>query len=137
MDAFGLHFRPVIMFVEGRPREDQNMHRLNLIDAFYRFVHMTSTLSSLCPRTHLIVPRSRIIYNASPSHSCVRLGVYTRSRLCRTARWKSTSATTTRSPATEPTTWVDRLPTSWQPYVLLTRVDKPIGTLLLFYPCGM
>jgi 4-hydroxybenzoate polyprenyltransferase len=32
--------------------------------------------------------------------------------------------------------WVDRLPQKAQPYVHLTRIDKPIGTLLLFYPCG-
>jgi len=32
--------------------------------------------------------------------------------------------------------WVDRLPQKVQPYVHLTRIDKPIGTLLLFYPCG-
>ncbi|KAH7887875.1 para-hydroxybenzoate-polyprenyltransferase [Phlebopus sp. FC_14] len=35
-----------------------------------------------------------------------------------------------------PITWVDRLPTSVQPYFYLTRIDKPIGTLLLFYPCA-
>lgn len=35
-----------------------------------------------------------------------------------------------------PTTWVDRLPASMRPYMYLTRIDKPIGTLLLFYPCG-
>ena len=34
-------------------------------------------------------------------------------------------------------TWVDRLPARIRPYVYLTRIDKPIGTLLLFYPCGM
>ena len=34
------------------------------------------------------------------------------------------------------TTWVDRLPPKVQPYLYLTRIDKPIGTLLLFYPCG-
>ncbi|KAF8579327.1 4-hydroxybenzoate polyprenyl transferase [Ramaria rubella] len=33
-------------------------------------------------------------------------------------------------------TWVDNLPAWARPYVLLTRVDKPIGTLLLFYPCA-
>ncbi|KAI0306960.1 UbiA prenyltransferase family-domain-containing protein [Multifurca ochricompacta] len=33
------------------------------------------------------------------------------------------------------TTWVDRLPPKAQPYLYLTRIDKPIGTLLLFYPC--
>ncbi|KIK08371.1 hypothetical protein K443DRAFT_85083 [Laccaria amethystina LaAM-08-1] len=32
--------------------------------------------------------------------------------------------------------WVDRLPQKAQPYVHLTRIDKPIGTLLLFYPCA-
>lgn len=36
----------------------------------------------------------------------------------------------------QPTTWVDRLPDKVQPYLYLTRIDKPIGTLLLFYPCG-
>lgn len=33
-------------------------------------------------------------------------------------------------------TWVDRFPAPFQPYLYLTRIDKPIGTLLLFYPCG-
>ncbi len=37
---------------------------------------------------------------------------------------------------TAPTTWVDRLPPKVQPYLYLTRIDKPIGTLLLFYPCS-
>lgn len=32
--------------------------------------------------------------------------------------------------------WVDRLPQKVQPYAHLTRIDKPIGTLLLFYPCA-
>ncbi|KAI9574532.1 4-hydroxybenzoate polyprenyl transferase [Boletus coccyginus] len=40
------------------------------------------------------------------------------------------------SSVTPPTTWVDRLPASIRPYIYLTRVDKPIGTLLLFYPCA-
>ncbi|KAG6336341.1 hypothetical protein ID866_2736 [Astraeus odoratus] len=34
-----------------------------------------------------------------------------------------------------PTTWIDRLPARIRPYLHLTRIDKPIGTLLLFYPC--
>ncbi|KAF8708404.1 4-hydroxybenzoate polyprenyltransferase, mitochondrial, partial [Rhizoctonia solani] len=32
-------------------------------------------------------------------------------------------------------TWVDRLPPKLQPYALLARVDKPIGTMLLLWPC--
>ena len=46
---------------------------------------------------------------------------------------QTTKASTT--PLTT-TTWVDRLPRKVQPYLYLTRIDKPIGTLLLFYPCG-
>ena len=33
-------------------------------------------------------------------------------------------------------TWIDRLPVTARPYLHLMRIDKPIGTLLLFYPCG-
>ena len=30
--------------------------------------------------------------------------------------------------------WVARLPTGWRPYVLLARLDRPIGAWLLFLP---
>jgi 4-hydroxybenzoate polyprenyltransferase len=33
-------------------------------------------------------------------------------------------------------TWVDHVPAPLRPYLHLTRIDKPIGTLLLFYPCA-
>src|SRR5579872_4539334 len=32
------------------------------------------------------------------------------------------------------TGWVARLPRSWLPYLLLARVDRPIGAWLLFLP---
>jgi 4-hydroxybenzoate polyprenyltransferase len=32
------------------------------------------------------------------------------------------------------TGWVARLPKPWLPYLLLARVDRPIGTWLLFLP---
>lgn len=32
--------------------------------------------------------------------------------------------------------WVNKLPAKVRPFLYLARVDKPIGTLLLFYPCG-
>ena len=33
-------------------------------------------------------------------------------------------------------TWIERyLPATWQPYLHLARVDKPIGTMLLLWPC--
>lgn len=36
----------------------------------------------------------------------------------------------------EQKTWIDRLSPKVRPYLYLTRIDKPIGTLLLFYPCS-
>ena len=48
------------------------------------------------------------------------------------ARLSSTSGT--RPEARKP--WVEHLPPLIRPYLYLMRVDKPIGTLLLFYPCG-
>ena len=32
--------------------------------------------------------------------------------------------------------WLDHLPAKMAPYASLTRIDKPIGTWLLFWPCG-
>lgn len=32
--------------------------------------------------------------------------------------------------------WLDHLPAKIAPYAFLTRIDKPIGTWLLFWPCG-
>ena len=32
------------------------------------------------------------------------------------------------------TGWVARLPRSWLPYLLLARLDRPIGIWLLFLP---
>ncbi|KAI0722828.1 4-hydroxybenzoate polyprenyl transferase [Earliella scabrosa] len=46
------------------------------------------------------------------------------------------SGTVFNASSTLPTTWVDRLPKHVRPYLYLTRIDKPIGTLLLFYPCA-
>ena len=43
----------------------------------------------------------------------------------------------TPAPPNPPKTWVDNLPLKIRPYLYLTRIDKPIGTLLLYYPCSM
>lgn len=48
---------------------------------------------------------------------------------------KSSTVPPKPPPVTVPT-WVDRLPQKARPYLYLTRIDKPIGTLLLFYPCA-
>ncbi|MGK2286653.1 4-hydroxybenzoate octaprenyltransferase [Pedomonas sp. V897] len=31
--------------------------------------------------------------------------------------------------------WVERMPSGWQPYLRLSRLDRPIGTWLLLLPC--
>ncbi|KAL4265625.1 4-hydroxybenzoate polyprenyltransferase, mitochondrial [Pleurotus pulmonarius] len=59
---------------------------------------------------------SRICTVLEPRRACTRLS--------------SSTAVATQK------TWVDRLPATIRPYLYLTRVDKPIGTLLLFYPCA-
>lgn len=43
------------------------------------------------------------------------------------------AAASTSRPATG--TWLDRLPASWVPYAQLMRLEKPIGTWLLAWPC--
>uniref|UniRef100_A0A6U3UIB2 4-hydroxybenzoate polyprenyltransferase, mitochondrial n=1 Tax=Ditylum brightwellii TaxID=49249 RepID=A0A6U3UIB2_9STRA len=46
------------------------------------------------------------------------------------------SVNDTASTSSPSSTWVDtRLPTSLQPYAKLARMDKPIGTMLLLWPC--
>jgi len=32
--------------------------------------------------------------------------------------------------------WVDNAPAGWRPYLRLARLDRPIGTWLLFWPCA-
>lgn len=62
---------------------------------------------------------------------------WTRSLPCtRTlARYRFSTSSPTRT-TTKTTTWIDKLPPKVRPYLYLTRIDKPIGTLLLFYPCA-
>ncbi len=38
-------------------------------------------------------------------------------------------------PAPRLQTWVNAMPKQYQPYLLLARADKPIGTWLLLWPC--
>jgi 4-hydroxybenzoate polyprenyltransferase len=34
-----------------------------------------------------------------------------------------------------PGSWIERAPKTWQPYLQLMRLDRPIGAWLLFWPC--
>lgn len=41
-----------------------------------------------------------------------------------------------RTPDAAPTGWVDGLPARIRPYARLARLDRPIGTWLLYWPCA-
>lgn len=64
------------------------------------------------------------------------------SRLQNPQRWISTTPPrketidSTASALVPKPTWIDKMPPVTRPYLHLTRIDKPIGTMLLFYPCG-
>jgi 4-hydroxybenzoate polyprenyltransferase len=57
-------------------------------------------------------------------------------------QWTSTTSTATPCQADKKqdrivyNSWLDHLPAKIAPYAYLTRIDKPIGTWLLFWPCG-
>jgi len=46
------------------------------------------------------------------------------------------SITASASSKSPPKSWIERTPEKIRPYLYLARVDKPIGTLLLYYPCS-
>ena len=46
-----------------------------------------------------------------------------------------TAAAVASRPAATTGTWLDRLPPAWVPYAQLMRLEKPIGTWLLAWPC--
>lgn len=50
-----------------------------------------------------------------------------------TAAPAAAAASATPAPA-DPPSWVDRFPKKMQPYMRLLRLDKPIGTILLYWP---
>jgi 4-hydroxybenzoate polyprenyltransferase len=85
------------------------------------------------------------LLNSRPA-ACVAFSAFSCHRrtlhlLSTSVRLKVSPALPSRSKATSQLavsskTWVDRLPPTVRPYLYLTRIDKPIGTLLLYYPCG-
>jgi hypothetical protein len=87
-----------------------------------------------CTRFGQFLPRRYI--STHPRHQaflCSR-SLWTASKPSRRLQKLSSNTESTVSSLPEP--WVDRLPPGVRPYFYLTRIDKPIGTLLLFYPCG-
>ncbi|KAI8075551.1 UbiA prenyltransferase family-domain-containing protein [Thamnidium elegans] len=50
--------------------------------------------------------------------------------------WTSTVSTEKKEERIVYNNWLDHLPAKVAPYAFLTRIDKPIGTWLLFWPCA-
>ncbi|KAI8978006.1 UbiA prenyltransferase family-domain-containing protein [Pilobolus umbonatus] len=50
--------------------------------------------------------------------------------------WTTTTKSIDDNNPAAHTSWVDHLPAKIAPYAYLTRIDKPIGTWLLFWPCA-
>ncbi|KAH8113334.1 4-hydroxybenzoate polyprenyl transferase [Phellopilus nigrolimitatus] len=85
------------------------------------------------------LPQRSFAGNVRSTLACVIENELLRTAGCRrTYSTKSTPSApqTSTVPAAPAKTWVDNLPQRVRPYLYLTRIDKPIGTLLLFYPCA-
>ena len=86
------------------------------------------------------VGQSFIVRTARPYVPVIRSYTYFHSS-CRTllsTKLSPVSSSTSIS-ATTTSSWLDRLPASlhWtRPYFQLSRLDKPIGSWLLYWPCG-
>ncbi|KAI7895577.1 4-hydroxybenzoate polyprenyl transferase [Mucor mucedo] len=64
---------------------------------------------------------------------------FSRSIIYQQQHWTSNVTSTTPTSKEERTiynNWLDHLPAKIAPYAFLTRIDKPIGTWLLFWPCA-
>ncbi|KAI0736140.1 UbiA prenyltransferase family-domain-containing protein [Fomitopsis betulina] len=89
----------------------------------------TPTLSTA--RTHRCATSSRYLYRCLPSQP-LHPSQHTR-KLRLPAVFHRRNGTVPSSPVSK--SWVDFFPAKARPYLYLTRIDKPIGTLLLYYPC--
>ncbi|KAI0080639.1 para-hydroxybenzoate-polyprenyltransferase [Panus rudis PR-1116 ss-1] len=90
----------------------------------------------------VLLDASRVPLTRRTLRSCCR-GALVRSIRAPVAfpqlKWPSSRSHTTDSARVEvvvtPKSWVDRAPAKVQPYLHLMRLDKPIGTTLLYLPC--
>lgn len=95
---------------------------------------------------HVVPPRAllRLRVPLSPttfrrqSRIRLRTQIYGCGRVERryTSTFSSADPSPTSTPS-QPRSWVEFTPKKFRPYLYLARVDKPIGTLLLYYPCSM
>lgn len=108
--------------------------------------------SFLKVETGLTIMRAALVHSSYLAHCWRQSPRFPLNRVVWSARLHATysarhvtntrSLTTVPSPdlptvsTRPPNSWIDRLPLKAQPYFHLIRADKPIGTSLLFLPCG-
>lgn len=108
---------------------------------------MSTPVSTSCHSITMRPPLSKIL----PSRSCLprlygatMVSIHTR-HIHSTSQTRDPTPTVkeassaTITSLTPPPSWLDKLPTSlkWtRPYFELSRLDKPIGSWLLYWPCG-
>ncbi|OCH90722.1 4-hydroxybenzoate polyprenyl transferase [Obba rivulosa] len=89
--------------------------------------------SGMIARSGTYNVRSRVIDDDGEVYAALQ-SIYHGSLKSYVSRQFLRPTSTSSVPAT-PKSWVDHAPTKLQPYLHLARVDKPIGTMLLFLPC--
>ena len=88
----------------------------------------------MCNRHILRTPLSSTIFRQQ-SRLRLKTQILGHGRVeCRHTSTSSLAGPVTTPPP--PKSWVERTPRKIRPYLYLARVDKPIGTLLLYYPCS-
>ncbi|KAL1920701.1 uncharacterized protein VTP21DRAFT_1078 [Calcarisporiella thermophila] len=80
-------------------------------------------------------PRPLAVFQYSSRHAPRALASYSQPQALSKANGNIPNEET-KSEKPEYKTWLDRLPPSVAPYLYLTRLDKPIGTWLLYWPCA-
>lgn len=96
------------------------------------FVHNSHLASCWRPRlNNFLVLSSRRVSCSVRLHT-----IYSGRPVPNASRPIRSLATASVQPTAPPISWIDRLPPRVRPYLHLIRADKPIGSALLFLPCG-
>lgn len=98
---------------------------------------LCSPISQLTTKSWNFARLSRSPRLFDQKYSCTRTFYHTPAKFGQPdSQIATASSPTSPGPAVASNTWIDKTPAKLRPYLLLTRIDKPIGTLLLFYPCS-
>lgn len=109
--------------------------------ACYRNINLTQPFRKNGTRNLSTVHRLINYKNLAPLQQHFKQRICSLPVFYQQKHWTSSIATdnnqgSKESPRVLYNNWLDHLPSKIAPYAFLTRIDKPIGTWLLFWPCG-